>query len=85
MVSTPDHFRRAYLLLVTTDSSWPECLLAPNRPSATSGRYRASIRIPIGLNVLTGRTSDLIAVSLAEFPAIVRLRWDSAALERALR
>lgn len=52
---------------------------------ASSGRYRASIRIPIGLNVLIGRTGDLVAVSLAELPAIVRLRWDSAALERALR
>lgn len=52
---------------------------------ATTGRYLASLRLPIGLNVLTGRMADLVAVSLEEYPAIVRLRWDAAALARVVR
>jgi hypothetical protein len=52
---------------------------------AATGRYRASIRVPLSLNVITGRSSDLVGVSLGEFPAIVRVRWDGAALERAVR
>ena len=53
--------------------------------NATSGAYRASFRLPIGLNVLTGRAEDLVGVSLDEYPAIVRVRWKSAEFLRALR
>lgn len=52
---------------------------------ATSGAYLASIRMPVGLNVLTGRVDDLVGVSLDDYPAIVRVHWDSAAFARALR
>lgn len=53
--------------------------------SASSGRYLASVRVPIELNVLARRATDLIAVSLGDVPAIVRIRFDSAALDRAIR
>lgn len=52
---------------------------------ATTGRYLASLRLPIGLTVLSGRTTDLVAVSLEEYPAIVRVRWDAAGLARVAR
>jgi hypothetical protein len=52
---------------------------------ATTGRYLASLRLPMGLNVLKGRTADLVAVSLEEYPAILRIRWDAAALARVVR
>jgi hypothetical protein len=52
---------------------------------AKIGTYRVSIRVPVPLHVLSGTSADLIAVSLAEFPAILRLSWDRTALERVIR
>ena len=49
-----------------------------------SGKYRASIRVPVPLHVVSGTSADLVAVSLAEFPAIIRLRWDRTKLERVI-
>lgn len=52
---------------------------------AATGRYRASLRLPIGVNALAGRAAELVAVSLDDHAAIVRIRWDAAALAGAVR
>jgi hypothetical protein len=49
-----------------------------------SARYRASIRVPVELNILSATRTDLVAISNNPVPMLLRLRWDARALESAL-
>ena len=46
--------------------------------------YRASVRLPLELNVLAGGPAWLAATSNDPYPTIVRLRWDERELNAAL-
>ena len=48
-------------------------------------KYRASIRVPLELNVVASGRYEIVATSNDPYPVIVRIRWNEQALREALK